>query len=116
MTDPRETLSHIRKQAAATEGPWCYQRGYDTPSMWHDACVLDADGESVVSEAYDANAEFIAHSRQDVPALVAALRAVLDLHAERPYGCAVCEEMDQVLSWPCPTVETIRQHLTLDTP
>ena len=61
------------------------------------------------------DAEFIAHARQDVPALVAALRAVLEMHAETPYGCAVCEEQNWALPWPCPTVAAIRQHLGEDT-
>lgn len=123
MTDPRETLARIRKQAdAATDGPWDYQRGYDTPSEWQDAHVLGADGESVVSEASDENAEFIAAARTNVPRLVVALQAVLNLHF-RPqpipaaYGtqtgldyCRTCAE-----DYPCPTVAAITQALEGDT-
>ena len=110
MTDPRETLARIRAQADnATDGPWYGQRGHDTPSGWIDACVFDADGECVVSEASDDNAEFIAASRTTVPALVGALEAVLARHVKaqpitaahgtREGGdyCAACAE-----DWPCP--------------
>jgi hypothetical protein len=54
-------------------------------------------------------AEFIAHARTDVPALVAALRAVLDMHFlpappsdEDPDPYACCD-----LDCPCPTVRAI---------
>ena len=59
-----------------------------------------------------AASRLLAH--HDVPALVAALRAVLEVHAETPYGCAVCEEQNWALPWPCPTVTAIRQHLGED--
>ena len=123
MTDPRETLNRIRKQADnATEGPWDYQRGHDTPSGWFDAYVFGADGESVVSEAFDGNAEFIAASRTTVPALLDALEKVLELHqpvtdgmgfTEDGYGgispaCSSCGTSDEyAVPYPCPTVTAI---------
>ena len=59
------------------------------------------------------DAEFIAHARTDVPALVAALRAVLELHAEAGRGsdtyCTHC--FPDCFDYPCPTVTAIRQHL-----
>ena len=99
---------------AASEGPW--ETYTITPAMGSMVLTAPADGEEyggyVVPEYLDTeDAEFIAHAREDVPALVAALRAVLELHAEKSYGCAVCEEQDQALDYPCPTVTAIHQHL-----
>ena len=115
---------------AATEGPWEWEgeakaeweEGANSlvPSRRPDDPVLygygyDASGIEVKSPA---DAEFIAHARTDVPALVAALRAVLNLHFKAQpipaaFGtqeggdyCVTCAE-----DWPCPTVETIRQHI-----
>ena len=108
-------LNEIEARAnAATEGPWNVFMGR-----------IDHPGRSLVAVAYDVgcdeDAEFIAHARTDVPALVAALRAVLNLHFKAQpipaaFGtqeggdyCVTCAE-----DWPCPTVETIRQHLGED--
>ena len=67
-----------------------------------------------------AASRLLAH--HDVPALVAALRAVLKVHARLThpfYAQDVCahpsctdqdDHMDQA-PWPCPTVTAIRQHL-----
>ena len=83
MTDLDLDLDAIEaRAAAATEGPWsrddehslsvaiCY-----TPHVW-----------ALAHSGTEANAEFIAHARTDVPALVAALREARDevehLHAE----------------------------------
>ena len=63
--------------------------------------------------------------REDVPALVAALRAVLAVHApDYTYpDCPKCAECSDIASteaqrfvvlWPCPTVAAIRQHLGED--
>ena len=120
-------LDEIEARAnAATEGPW--EEG--------ERCVFTLDGAPVVSDdmvhyahgmagegvCHGEDAEFIAHARQDVPALVAALRAVLELHAPTPsdiYPHDVChhphctdptDQMEQS-PWPCPTVTAIRQHL-----
>ena len=70
-----------------------------------------------------AASRLLAH--HDVPALVAALRAVLELHAPTPsdiYPHDVChhphctdptDQMEQS-PYPCPTVTAIRQHLGED--
>ena len=112
-------LDEIEARAnAATEGPW--EEG--------ERCVFTLGGAPVVSDdvihyvhgmagegvCHGEDAEFIAHARTDVPALVSALRAVLEVHAETPYGCAVCEEQNWALPWPCPTVAAIHQHLGED--
>ena len=108
---------------AASEGPWFdEERNLDAP--WDLTTVYygfhngeTPDRDLVAEAAYD-NAEFIAHARQDVPALVAALRAVVAIH--RPvtvpgevfgtWGEAKqCEDCEQ--RWPCNTLDAIRQHL-----
>lgn len=95
MTDPRETLARIRKRAdAATEGPWAPWLDQDGAKhmggllMVGNAEAVIPDGEEFV-DGVDVNPiahvyvppdrAFIAHARTDVPALVAALRAVLDV-------------------------------------
>ena len=80
-----DRLNEIEARAnAATEGPWIVascenERTVETKHQrWHVASCTSPD-----------NATFIAHARTDVPALVAALRAVLTLadgwqeHAEK---------------------------------
>ena len=127
-------LNEIEARAnAATEGPWEWEGeakgeweiGANSlvPSRRPDDPVLygygyDASGIEVKNPA---DAEFIAHAREDVPALVAALRAVLELHVkarpitvaydtqERRGYCYVCAE-----NWPCRTVTAIHQHLGED--
>ena len=81
---------------------------------------VEHSGDSEYAVAYDVareeDAEFIAHARTDVPALVHALRAVLALHKCRTYpddgigeptACTHCDNEP----WPCPTVRAIRQHI-----
>ena len=117
-------LDEIEARAnAATEGPWEAYPGYQTDfGAWMSAAVDTAGGEYLVVEAErDKDADFIAHARTDVPALVEALRAVLNLHFKAQpipaaFGtqeggdyCVTCAE-----DWPCPTVETIHQHLGED--
>lgn len=101
---------------AAYPGPWTHiNQGCTTMPMvrtveGYDISMIQGFGDCDTFMEPE-NAEFIAHARQDVPALVEALRAVLEIHAEKSYGCAVCEEQDQALPWPCPTVTAIHQHL-----
>ena len=71
----------------------------------------DASGIEVKNPA---DAEFIAASRTDVPDMSAALRAVLELHKRKVtmFNFATYDECEDCeCDWPCPTVETIRQHL-----
>ena len=109
-------LDKIEARAnAATEGPWM---GIRYPDGFLGR-VIGGNGFGVAEDfPDDADAEFIAHARTDVPALVAALRAVLNLHFKAQpipaaFGtqeggdyCVTCAE-----DWPCPTVTAIRQHL-----
>ncbi len=96
MTDPRGVLDVIRQRADnATDGPWSRHdfghAGEEEPSSivvhtgrfdWAD--INDPAGTSAVAwmgswdSQEDADAEFIAAARSDVPRLVAALTAVLD--------------------------------------
>ena len=125
-------LNEIEARAnAATEGPWEWEGeakaewelGANSlvPSRRPDDPVLygygyDASGIEVKTPA---DAEFIAHARTDVPALVAALRAVLKLHKEDGHGwgpgesfCTECQQgYGLLVPYPCPTVTAIRQHL-----
>lgn len=79
MTDPMTTerLDEIEARAdAATDGPWeAWDRGI--------GFEVHVDGEGLNSEFREtfqqADAEFIAAARTDVPQLVTALRAVLNL-------------------------------------
>ena len=103
------------RTTAATEGPW----------TWATHSTADGDEWAVFSPAdwalaanrdgWGYDAEFIAHARQDVPALVAALRAVLALHRIiRVSGAGghiyeVCQTCNQPA--PCAYIQTIHQHL-----
>ena len=102
MTDPRETLARIRKQAnAATEGPWEVKpyKGLAEDGDYVDS-IVGSSQESIVYqlgcgccdiglEVAHPDAEFIAAARTDVPWLLEqvglrdkALEAVLELHKD----------------------------------
>lgn len=73
-------LDEIEARAnAATDGPWTHAPwgGQNQNGDYSGGNVFDADGEYVVSDVSDVDGALIAHARTDVPALVAALRAVL---------------------------------------
>jgi len=127
MTDPRETLARIRKQAdAALEGPW--EARQESPTMSGSVWFLRRAGvpgiRMSVTEFQHGmdNAEFIAAARTDVPALLDALEKVLELHqpvtdgmgfTEDGYGgispaCSSCGTSDEyAVPYPCPTVTAI---------
>ena len=133
-------LDKIEARAnAATEGPWEWEGKSD--EMWPQGenslmATGGAEPEYVLMawgyDAYgitaecDADAEFIAHARTDVPWLLEqverrdkALEAVLDLHKEDGHGwgpgesfCTECQQgYGLLVPYPCPTVTAIRQHL-----
>jgi len=113
-------LNEIEARAnAATEGPWAASSGYVESGT---ATIVECSDPLPFDQV---NAEFIAHARTDVPWLLEkvklrdkALEAVLEMHElaqpiTAAYGtqeggdyCRTCVE-----DWPCPTVETIHQHL-----
>lgn len=79
-----DRLAAIEARAnAATEGPWDVASDADTYLKPTDVVGPGEPGERfIICEYAGQDAEFIAHARADVPALVAALRAVLDEVAE----------------------------------
>ena len=142
MTDPRETLARIRKQAnAATEGPWEVKpyKGLAEDGDYVDS-IVGSSQESIVYqlgcgccdiglEVAHPDAEFIAAARTDVPALLDALEKVLRLHprvvvlhADPEFGrmeddaiCGACIVNHEPADWPCPTVEAITTALEGET-
>ena len=141
MTDRILTaaLAAIRARAdAATEGPWEWEgeagedrlqfdnsliacRGTEDPVLcaWgHDAYGIDVG---------KADAEFIAHARTDLPALLAAVEAVLELH-DMGEACPDCGAGPRTIcecgatdcqgcseEWPCPTVRALTAALEANT-
>lgn len=111
-------LDAIKARAeAATGGPWRVQLdGFDY-GPWDEVYVDNARGECPCTPCGVSNAEFIAQSRTDVPALVAAVEAVLELH--QPYitrsawqTCNECWNSGTAeIVYPCPTVAAIRTAL-----
>ena len=125
---------------AATEGPWEWDGESNEPwpagdnslrsvSGAKDDLVLYAWGYDAygIEAARDADAEFIAHARADVPDMAAALRAVLEVHQDGgesqgylddghygdiPHCCTECGSLGEYgVPWPCATVTAIRQHI-----
>lgn len=101
MTDLTDRLDEIEARAdAATPGPWEadvteVSQHWSRPEPWATVvssevhCMAYCYGGSGRGIERETDAEFIAHARTDVPALVAALRAVLspDLDlADPPYA------------------------------
>ena len=127
LTDWLDTTQRL--DGAATPGPWetvedAGRRGHIT------APVDDPEEGAFVTHCEEcmgyvlsaANAEWIAHARTALPAAVAALQAVLDLHAnDTEYGSPsepMCEECNRAnsegltyIEWPCPTVTAITEAL-----
>lgn len=108
---------------AATEGPWEADGLEGTITSPTDGRVTSPEGPHLVVDGItmwrESDAEFIAHARESVPALVAALRAVLAIHLSAgeeidDYGytfepCKACDS-----AWPCETVREIHKHLGED--
>ena len=103
------------RTTAATEGPW----------TWATHSTADGDEWAVFSPAdwalatnrdgWGCDAEFIAHARQDVPALVAVARFALSQHAPDGHGnCGPCDDAQGEDGWPCSTVREIHRLLGED--
>ena len=128
MTDPRETLNRIRKQAdAATEGPWEHIQYEPDPGRDRgDVSICGRQGNVTVAywyyDEYEAgDAEFIAASRAAVSAWLNELEKVLELHprvvvlhADPEFGrmeddaiCGACIVNHEPADWPCPNVRAI---------
>ena len=108
-------LDEIEARATATtEGPWWKNQYSDE---WEVCGHEDSCGNPylVASEAYREDAEFIAHARQDVPALVAVARFALSQHAPDGRGnCGPCDDAAGEDGWPCSTVREIHRLLGED--
>jgi hypothetical protein len=78
MTDRigAETLDEIeRRCAAATPGPWkSYIEGRDHTSG--DSFIMTGGNDIYLSGATPADQDFIAHARQDLPALIREIRSL----------------------------------------
>ena len=119
-TDPRTILAEIRARAeAATEGPWSVHRSERTGTYVTRPDLLGIAREwSLVWQ--DGDAEFIAASRTDLPALLAAVEAVMGLHSpiERRDGpvCDHCLHSPRVgaYPYPCPTVQALTAPLEVE--
>lgn len=103
-------LDEIEARAdAATEGPWDLIGGgeYVTP-----VGIMVAPDDGGVNGA---DAEFIAHARTDVPALVAVARYALSQHTPDGHGnCGPCDDATGEDGWPCSTVREIHRLLGED--
>ena len=117
-------LAEIRARAeAATEGPWedVVDDLNEDVDVWHDReyrLWIANTGELFTASEQRArqilaDAEFIAASRTDLPALLAAVEAVRELHTpiERRDGpvCDHCLHSPRVgaYPYPCPTVQAL---------
>ena len=94
---------------AATEGPWSVYRTRVGTYVTRPDLLGVAREWSLVWQ--DADAEFIANARVDVPRLLAAVRAVEAVHQKRgaswPHngGVFVCGADGAI--WPCPTIRAL---------
>ena len=102
-------------------GKYMWAHVHESPEPFHPYGILARnDGEplSVVIETTEygtmstEDAEFIAHARTDLPALLAAVEAVRALHKcltflddgiGEPTACGHCDNE----TWPCPTIRAI---------
>lgn len=116
-------LDAIKARAeAATEGPWRVRTDYIPGVIEVEGPTASNDYVAELS-ADKADLEFIAHSRADIPALVAAVEAVLELHkpwtVSNPsestvnHCCDQCYEggTGDYVPYPCPTVTAIQSAL-----
>ena len=108
---------------AATQGPWEHPLdnevtyGYRTDGSRHIATWIATVGEGdedISEEQNDANADFIAAARSYVPALLAAVEAVLRDHEPRTRippnrHYSICRACSRI--WPCATVQDITSKL-----
>jgi hypothetical protein len=135
QTDPLTYLDEVDARAeAATGGPWKNHTPNPRTTMvqavyseWLDA-IPEAQDSEVAGGMSPRDAEFIAHARQDLPALSKALRAVLELHrhVQLPIsgsslgdvtysvGCEHCTGSAEVATYPCPTVQAIQAALAVN--
>lgn len=139
MSALTDRLAEIEGRAgAATPGPWgvnsevgsnelCNYTVYGIPGVASATWTGDDSPAFAHCEGMSrADAEFIAAARTDVPALVAALRGVLEMHqpVEIEPSDTICGECSyrlpngryfgKVEYWPCPTVRAITEALGVE--
>lgn len=130
-----EELAAIEARAnAATQGPWAVERWEDfagKPSYYVDGALRWREHLNTLScEGDKDTAEFIAHAREDVPALLAAVRErdntiarIRALHVKGPseggcsntdckcHGYPTCLHCDEYnakgVIWPCATIAAL---------
>ncbi|MFD6518169.1 hypothetical protein [Rhodococcus sp. NPDC060176] len=96
-------------EAAATPGPWSWDQMRSIVSDADFTIVVDSFNDGVGAGVIEsADAEFIAHARTALPALVAAVERVQALHTKSNQGygeddyCDCCGTI-----WPCLTIEAL---------
>ena len=125
--DVRAWLDHTQKlDQAATPGPWVWSEPDpewtgDYYGVWErDEDMPPVAATHAPGEYGKADAEWIAHARTALPAAVAALRSVLDMHvkvvtdrhvAGPTAVCEPCSEDRMFAVWPCPTIQAIQDTL-----
>ena len=111
MTDPdarqgEAWLTEVTERAEkATAGPWSacemLSQGEPGTGFWNVQPIGEPD--DMLAEE---DAEFIAHAREDIPRLLAALRTA---HEERDAVCRTCEELQQAALTAEDALRTVRE-------
>ena len=114
-----------RLDAGATYGPWRAISTGDKGNTFIEAAYVDVLNHDEMGHGHlrheyawmtKEDADWIAWSRTALPAAVAALRAVADLHqpdacwADR-LDCGACSSYDECVQWPCPTIQAVQDTL-----
>ena len=101
-------------EAAATPGPWQPSRDARKGGPFLNVIAdprRDGWRERVATALNPADAEFIAHARTAVPALVAAVERVQALHTPDEFGmCEGCGDNEHgyaIVPHPCPTIREL---------
>ena len=100
MTLSEEQLKAIEARAAATPGPWAWDPAYGT-FMHGPECQMVCDSKEPdyhirirgvgANLPQEDNASFIAHSREDIPALIAEVRRLRTENTKQRTGlCIPC--------------------------
>ena len=93
-------------EQAASEGPWEVYPNRDVKGIAHIRIPLEMH-----PTAWTADAEFIAHARTAVPALIAAVERVQALHTPDEFGmCEGCGDNEHgyaIVPHPCPTIRAL---------
>ena len=118
-------LAEIRARAeAATEGPWtALGSGVASGDHWHviasgEAVAHISSRDGVNEDQREPDAEFIAHARTDLPALLAAVEAVRELHQPghtfhgHGFSTPLCSCGAPL---PCPTIQAVAAALDTGT-